>query len=66
MIGNLYSATGVLLASNVLKDGVTIDTFQDKYVSKTVELDWDETQHEKIANAVAEKLGINLRIQSQK
>ena len=55
----LYDVNGVVLASDVSSDKMTAST----YLSQTIELDWDETQHEKIANLVAEKLGINLRIQ---
>ena len=55
----LYDKNNVILSSNVSKDTFT----GTKLYSLTVELDWDETQHEKIATLVAEKLGINLRIQ---
>lgn len=60
---NLYQRVGAfgstLIASDVIKEGITTAI----YWSITSELDWDETQHMKIANLVAEKLGINLRIQ---
>jgi hypothetical protein len=53
---DLSSATGDVLATNVVKSGATYP-----YASLTVELDWDETNHVRFANVVAHKLGINLK-----
>jgi hypothetical protein len=55
---SLYDNNGVLLQYDVTANGAY------PYLSKTTELDWDETQHQKLANLVAEKLGINLRLQT--
>jgi len=57
LITNLYKSGGV----TVITAGVTANG-PLPYTSLTTELDWDESQHTKIADQVAQKLGVNLRI----
>lgn len=60
---NLYSSNGGVLYNDVIHDffeGLTPNPVV-KYSSKTTELDWDETKHKEIANAILEKMGVNLR-----
>jgi hypothetical protein len=57
---DLYSESGVLMASDITKTGVQYPG-TCPYTSLTVELDWDEMNHVRFANVVAHKLGINLK-----
>jgi len=52
----LYDKNDILI-----KDNVSHSSGQSAYDSLTVDLDWDETNQTRFLNAVAHKLGINLK-----